>query len=239
MQNYFIKCISLLLLLFISIFSFGFQIQQIDAFKDIRLGCERNDTHDLGEHSPSGAALSKIDRIGFWGEGPFFHNEKKQAEFLLWMKERFEEVGHCIVLDQIDGIDFTPITKGGHALIGGGEVRVHDFGTQTSAQFHDITRISLEIRTTIKYEHTKKREASKKVWEQYMLVDSSDEKNLMLGYKELVKNLISDLIETNKNYEKYVPVFYITIDTEFKPYLKKVLGQYVSPPLTVIPANKR
>lgn len=47
-----------------------------------------------------------------------------------------------------------------------------------------------------------------------------DGANLLLRFLSISLNfnetpIILDLIESNKNYEKYVPVFYITIDTEF------------------------
>lgn len=228
----------LLFILLASMASFGFYLQKAEDFPDKFLGYETNYTNDLGDQSSAGSPLSKIDRIGFWGSYPFCDDEKKQAELLLWMKSRFEEVGHCIVLDQIDGIDFTPIAKGGHALMGGWGIRIDNLKEKISFKLEGVQYIYLDIMGSINYTDTGKR-GSLRIWSQKMIVDSSDEESLMLGYKELVNNLISDIQETNKNYEKYVPVFYITIDTEFKPYLKEVLGKYVSPPLTVIPANER
>ena len=66
-----------------------------------------------------------------------------------------------------------------------------------------------------------------------MFVDASIEGNVEIGLKDLVENFLADLKKSNLNY-KETPVFYLYIDTTYRPDLKKALGKYTSPPPTAV-----
>lgn len=194
-------------------------------------GSKFNNVSQTQPDNKFGSPLAGMHQIGFFQLSMFRGNSKEQATFILWMKERLEQVGHVIILDLANGMDFTGISKGGCAYLGAKTLRVCDFKGGNSTLIDDIQHLQLGVSASIRMTETNKIVSLEPVWTQEMFVDASKEGNLEIGLKDLVEHLVDDLKESNTHYkEKFV--FYLYIDTEQYPELKKTLGKYVSPPLT-------
>ncbi|CCB87859.1 hypothetical protein [Simkania negevensis] len=195
-----------------------------------------NVSQGSGPEDKTGSPLNGIQKIGFFclGGVPSFDGDMaRQINFLRWMKERLEKVGHVIFLDLANGIDFTGIANGGSAIIQNRAVSIYDFKAGNITIVKDVVQLDLTVYSIIQIHDTKKTSPHEPIWKQEFLVDTSDKDNLEIGYKDLIENLIEDLANSNLKYRKS-PVFYLYIDTEHEPELKKAFGRYVSPPLTTI-----
>ena len=219
---------------------YGFHIEKPRKMEELsHYGGIINTVSRVGAANPefeAGSALNGINQIGFFVIHSFSHDKTRQISFILWMKQRLEQIGHVIILDHANGIDFTGVAKGGWASIGSRAVPVHDFKKKTTTYIKELQHLYLSISASIRIEETKKLAPLEIIWRQEMFVDASDKENVEIGYKDLVENLIDDLKESNIGY-KQTPVFYLYIDTEHDPELKKAFGKYISPPLTTIPEN--
>ncbi|MCB9093324.1 MAG: hypothetical protein H6620_12280 [Halobacteriovoraceae bacterium] len=191
-----------------------------------------------GPEDKTGSPLNGIQKIGFFclGGVPFDGDKARQINFLRWMKERLEKVGHVIFLDLANGIDFTGIANGGCATIKSRPTSIYDFKAGNIINVKDVEQLDLTVYSIIQVRETKKISPHEPIWRQEFLVDTSDKDNLETGYKDLIENLIDDLTNSNIKY-KQSPVFYLYIDTEYDQELKKAFGKYISPPLTTIPEN--
>jgi len=222
-------------ILSIAFFLFGFTPNSIREMEDLRHYGEKSNfisTNCKPEHE-LGSPLVGMNQIGFFDAMAFPQNPKKSAEFILWMKKKFEQIGHVIILDHVNGIDFTGVSKGGFATLGGRGICVHDFKSKRSTYMNDIEQLNLTVSASIRMEETKKFTHHQTIWEQEMYVDASKEGNVEIGFKDLIENLIDDFRASNVHY-KEKPAFYLCIDTGYEPELKKYLEKYISPPLTTI-----
>lgn len=152
------------------------------------------------------------------------------------MKERLEKEGHVIILDLANGGDFIGVEKGCWAVLNSAAICMKNFKSKTETYIKELERLQLEATTSVRVKETNKICYWAPIWRQEMFVDTSDKENVEIGYKDLVENLIDDLKASNIGYKETL-VFYLYIDTEHEPELKKAFGRYVSPPLTTVPEH--
>jgi hypothetical protein len=176
-----------------------------------------------------GSPLNGINQIGFFSIHALGNHKQEQANLVLWMKRRLEQIGRVVILDQANGINFTGLAKGGWASIGNYAVTVQDFKKKNTTYLRELQRLNLKVSASIRIEETKKLASLETIWSQEMFVDASDIDNVMIGYKDLIENLIDDLNASNIHYKQPL-VFYLYVDTTYNPEIKKILGPFISPP---------
>jgi hypothetical protein len=175
----------------------------------------------------SGPALKNLKKIGFWNFSIFKGDIQRQVEFILWMKKTFEEVADVIILDQKNGTDFSGVTHGGWAWIGGDSLPLCDFKSKKITRLYAIEHLNLTVCSTFKGQYTDTVSNMYPIWRQDLFVDKNSIENIEMGYKILLESLLNDWKVSNEKYDHRL-TFTITLDDTCNPHLLEVLKKHIS-----------